>query len=46
MIMVKKSMDKQLKIQSQDDWIFRHPRDHIDWVPEGQTVNQIHYKAF
>jgi hypothetical protein len=39
-------IEEQVKFQSNDDNFFFDIRgiDHIDWVPEGQTVNQIYYK--
>ena len=38
-------MAEQIQIQSNDDSFFDiRGIVHVDWVPEGQTVNQVYYK--
>jgi predicted butyrate kinase (DUF1464 family) len=41
-----KNLEEQVKFQSKDDRFFFFIRGiiHIDWVPEGRTINQIYYK--
>jgi hypothetical protein len=41
----KKNTEEQVKFQSNDDRFFDiRGIVHIDWVPEGQTFNQVYYK--
>ena len=42
----KESMAEEIQIVSNEDRFYFDIRGivHMDWVPEGQTVNQIYYK--
>ena len=40
----KKKAHEQVEIQSNEDFIYIRVVIYIDWVPEGQTVNQVYYK--
>ena len=40
----KKNAYEQVKIQSNDDFFDNRWVIYIDWMPEGQTVNQIYFK--
>jgi hypothetical protein len=41
----KKRMERQVKFESKGDLFFFDIPGmvHIDWVPEGQTINQVYY---
>ena len=40
----REDVEDQIKIQSNDDCFFDvHGIVHLNWVPEGQTVNQYYY---
>jgi hypothetical protein len=39
-----KSTEVQVKFQSNDDFFYIRGIVYIDWVPEGQTVNEVYYK--